>query len=55
MRWLESFTNSMDMTLSKLWEIAEDRGSGHAAVHGVEHDLETEEQQSETDVGGDVF
>ena len=55
MGWLDGITNSMDMSLSKLWETVEDRGSGRAAVHGVEHDLETEEQQSETDVGGDVF
>ena len=35
MRWLESITDSMDMNLSKLQGIVEDRGSWHAAVHGV--------------------
>ena len=34
-RWLRSITNSMDMNLSKLQETVEDRGTWHAAVHGV--------------------
>ena len=34
MRWLDSNTNSVDMNMSKFWEIKEDRGTLHAAVHG---------------------
>ena len=35
MRWLDIFTDSMDMNLSKLQEMVEDRGLGRAAVYGV--------------------
>ena len=39
MKWLDGITDSVDMNLSKLWEIVKDRGTWHAAVQGSQRQM----------------